>query len=67
LANLRKKHNDAVAEMAEQVDQLNKLKTKWVLTFLDINFTLQEHKFYFGNLKQKIHEIVSEKIAEKNI
>ncbi|XP_062706918.1 myosin heavy chain, muscle isoform X9 [Aedes albopictus] len=28
LANLRKKHNDAVAEMAEQVDQLNKLKTK---------------------------------------
>ncbi|XP_023175399.1 myosin heavy chain, muscle isoform X18 [Drosophila hydei] len=28
LANLRKKHNDAVAEMAEQVDQLNKLKAK---------------------------------------
>uniref|UniRef100_A0A336MJ45 CSON000536 protein n=1 Tax=Culicoides sonorensis TaxID=179676 RepID=A0A336MJ45_CULSO len=28
LANLRKKHNDAIAEMAEQVDQLNKLKTK---------------------------------------
>jgi myosin protein heavy chain/myosin heavy chain 6/7 len=34
LANLRKKHNDAVAEMAEQVDQLNKLKTKWVINFL---------------------------------
>lgn len=28
LANLRKKHNDSVAEMAEQVDQLNKLKAK---------------------------------------
>ncbi|XP_023295473.1 myosin heavy chain, muscle isoform X1 [Lucilia cuprina] len=28
LANLRKKHNDAIAEMAEQVDQLNKLKAK---------------------------------------
>ncbi|XP_026481144.1 myosin heavy chain, muscle-like isoform X18 [Ctenocephalides felis] len=28
LANLRKKHNDAVAEMGEQVDQLNKLKAK---------------------------------------
>jgi len=30
LANLRKKHNDAVAEMGEQIDQLNKLKAKWV-------------------------------------
>ncbi|KAL1140545.1 hypothetical protein AAG570_000475 [Ranatra chinensis] len=28
LANLRKKHNDAVSEMGEQIDQLNKLKTK---------------------------------------
>ncbi|XP_050533202.1 myosin heavy chain, muscle isoform X33 [Daktulosphaira vitifoliae] len=28
LANLRKKHNDAVAEMGDQIDQLNKLKTK---------------------------------------
>ncbi|XP_034240453.1 myosin heavy chain, muscle isoform X2 [Thrips palmi] len=28
LANLRKKHNDAVAEMGEQIDQLNKLKAK---------------------------------------
>lgn len=30
LANLRKKHNDAVSEMGEQIDQLNKLKAKWV-------------------------------------
>ena len=28
LANLRKKHNDVVAEMSEQIDQLNKLKAK---------------------------------------
>ncbi|KAF4519750.1 hypothetical protein B566_EDAN010343 [Ephemera danica] len=28
LANIRKKHNDAVAEMGEQIDQLNKLKAK---------------------------------------
>ncbi|XP_022837915.1 myosin heavy chain, muscle isoform X14 [Spodoptera litura] len=28
LANLRKKHNDAVSEMGEQLDQLNKLKAK---------------------------------------
>lgn len=28
MANIRKKHNDAVAEMAEQIDTLNKLKAK---------------------------------------
>ncbi|XP_065558381.1 myosin heavy chain, muscle-like isoform X12 [Artemia franciscana] len=28
LANLRKKHNEAVSEMGEQIDQLNKLKAK---------------------------------------
>lgn len=28
LANLRKKHNDAVAEMGEQIDTLNKLKAR---------------------------------------
>lgn len=30
LANLRKKHNDAVSEMSEQIDQLNKMKAKLV-------------------------------------
>lgn len=29
LASLRKKHNDAVAEMGEQIDTLNKLKARW--------------------------------------
>lgn len=28
LANLRKKHNDAVAEMSEQIDHLNKMKAR---------------------------------------
>ena len=28
LSNIRKKHNDAVAEMGEQIDQLNKMKAK---------------------------------------
>jgi len=28
LSNIRKKHNDAVAEMSEQIDQLNKMKAK---------------------------------------
>ncbi|ODM91980.1 Myosin heavy chain, muscle [Orchesella cincta] len=28
MANLRKKHNDAVSEMAEQIDNLNKMKAK---------------------------------------
>lgn len=36
LANLRKKHNDAVAEMGEQIDQLNKLKTKYVFKLIII-------------------------------
>lgn len=31
MSNMRKKHNDAVAEMGEQIDQLNKLKTKYVM------------------------------------
>jgi len=34
LAAIRKKHNDATAEMGEQIDTLNKLKAKHVLTTL---------------------------------
>ena len=30
MANIRKRHNDAVSEMAEQIDNLNKLKAKLV-------------------------------------
>ena len=28
MINFKKKHQDAVAEMTEQIDQLNKMKTK---------------------------------------
>ncbi len=28
ILNLKKKHQDAIAEMSEQIEQLNKLKTK---------------------------------------
>ena len=28
MANIRKRHNDAVSEMAEQIDNLNKLKAR---------------------------------------
>lgn len=38
LSNLRKKHNDAVAEMGEQIDQLNKLKTKYVNLRMRLGF-----------------------------
>ena len=31
LASLRKKHNDAVAEMSEQIDHLNKMKARYVI------------------------------------
>lgn len=40
LANLRKKHNDAVAEMSEQIDQLNKMKAKSVTHFIKLDFSI---------------------------
>lgn len=48
LANLRKKHNDAVAEMSEQIDQLNKMKAKsvdfsYLYTFINIFHSLQSN------------------------
>ena len=30
MAGLRRKHNDAITEMSEQIDQLNKSKAKYV-------------------------------------
>ena len=29
MLSLRKKHQDAISEMSEQIEQLNKLKSKW--------------------------------------
>lgn len=60
LANLRKKHNDAVAEMAEQVDQLNKLKAK----------AEKEKSEYFGqltDLRGSVDHLANEKAAQEKI
>ncbi|XP_055702065.1 myosin heavy chain, muscle isoform X24 [Phlebotomus papatasi] len=60
LANLRKKHNDAVAEMAEQVDQLNKLKAK----------AEKEKAQYFSEvneLRHSVDHISNEKAAQEKI
>ncbi|XP_055644606.1 myosin heavy chain, muscle isoform X14 [Toxorhynchites rutilus septentrionalis] len=60
LANLRKKHNDAVAEMAEQVDQLNKLKTK----------AEKERSTYFAELNDSrisLDHLANEKAAQEKI
>ncbi|XP_017056440.1 myosin heavy chain, muscle isoform X11 [Drosophila ficusphila] len=60
LANLRKKHNDAVAEMAEQVDQLNKLKAK----------AEKEKNEYYGqlnDLRAGVDHITNEKAAQEKI
>ncbi|XP_055295507.1 myosin heavy chain, muscle isoform X5 [Sitodiplosis mosellana] len=60
LANLRKKHNDAVAEMAEQVDQLNKLKAK----------AEKEKSQYFGeltDLRGSVDHLANEKAAQEKI
>lgn len=52
LANLRKKHNDAVAEMSEQIDQLNKMKAKSVYISNSINCIQQSsHKIYTDQLQ----------------
>ncbi|XP_058815428.1 myosin heavy chain, muscle isoform X17 [Topomyia yanbarensis] len=60
LANLRKKHNDAVAEMAEQVDQLNKLKTK----------AEKERGQYFAEMNDSrlsLDHLANEKAAQEKI
>ncbi|XP_037817618.1 myosin heavy chain, muscle isoform X26 [Lucilia sericata] len=60
LANLRKKHNDAIAEMAEQVDQLNKLKAK----------AEKEKNEYYGqlnDLRAGVDHITNEKAAQEKI
>ncbi|CAH2255041.1 jg7220 [Pararge aegeria aegeria] len=60
LANLRKKHNDAVAEMGEQLDQLNKLKSK----------AEKERSQYFSevnDLRAGIDHLSNEKAAQEKI
>ncbi|KAI8436482.1 hypothetical protein MSG28_010041 [Choristoneura fumiferana] len=60
LANLRKKHNDAVAEMGEQLDQLNKLKAK----------AEKERSQYFSevnDLRAGLDHVSNEKAAQEKI
>nr|XP_015837784.1 PREDICTED: myosin heavy chain, muscle isoform X13 [Tribolium castaneum] len=60
LANLRKKHNDAVSEMGEQIDQLNKLKAK----------AEKEKAAYFGelnDLRASVDHLANEKAAVEKV
>ncbi|XP_011558095.1 myosin heavy chain, muscle isoform X5 [Plutella xylostella] len=60
LANLRKKHNDAVAEMGEQLDQLNKLKAK----------AEKERSQYFSevnDLRAGLDHVSNEKAAQEKM
>ncbi|XP_063536300.1 myosin heavy chain, muscle isoform X36 [Cydia strobilella] len=60
LANLRKKHNDSVAEMGEQLDQLNKLKAK----------AEKERSQYFSevnDLRAGLDHVSNEKAAQEKI
>ncbi|XP_044728587.1 myosin heavy chain, muscle isoform X10 [Chrysoperla carnea] len=60
LANLRKKHNDAVAEMGEQIDQLNKMKAR----------AEKEKAQYFGelnDLRAGVDHLANEKAAAEKI
>ena len=38
IAGLRKKQNDSVNELSDQVDQLQKVKTKWVQQYFTMHF-----------------------------
>ncbi|XP_034947006.1 myosin heavy chain, muscle isoform X11 [Chelonus insularis] len=60
LASLRKKHNDAVAEMGEQIDTLNKLKAR----------TEKEKVQYFtelNDLRATVDHLSNEKAAQEKI
>ncbi|XP_046482334.1 myosin heavy chain, muscle isoform X7 [Neodiprion pinetum] len=60
LANLRKKHNDAVAEMGEQIDTLNKLKAR----------AEKEKVQYFSelnDLRAGVDHLTNEKAAQEKI
>lgn len=38
LAALRKKHNDGMAELSDQLDAVHKARTKYVAVFANLNF-----------------------------
>ncbi|XP_016768920.1 myosin heavy chain, muscle isoform X29 [Apis mellifera] len=60
LANLRKKHNDAVAEMGEQIDTLNKLKARAEKGRHDIHAEL-------NNSRAATDQVSREKAAQEKI
>ncbi|XP_014212309.1 myosin heavy chain, muscle isoform X22 [Copidosoma floridanum] len=60
LAILRKKHNDAVAEMGEQIDQLNKIKARAEKGRNDIHVEL-------NNSRASIDAVAREKAAQEKI
>ncbi|XP_076397239.1 myosin heavy chain isoform X29 [Megachile rotundata] len=60
LASLRKKHNDAVAEMGEQIDTLNKLKARAEKGRHDIHAEL-------NNSRATTDQVAREKAAQEKI
>ncbi|XP_014282750.1 myosin heavy chain, muscle isoform X1 [Halyomorpha halys] len=60
LANLRKKHNDAVSEMGDQIDQLNKLKTK-------VEKEKCQYLCELNDLRASIDHLTNEKAATEKI
>ncbi|XP_057329273.1 myosin heavy chain, muscle isoform X20 [Microplitis mediator] len=60
LASLRKKHNDAVAEMGEQIDTLNKLKARAEKGRHDIHAEL-------NTARAAIDQVAREKAAQEKI
>ncbi|XP_076765686.1 myosin heavy chain isoform X26 [Xylocopa sonorina] len=60
LASLRKKHNDAVAEMGEQIDTLNKLKARAEKARHDIHAEL-------NNSRASTDQVSREKAAQEKI
>ncbi|XP_076246113.1 myosin heavy chain isoform X15 [Calliopsis andreniformis] len=60
LASLRKKHNDAVAEMGEQIDTLNKLKARAEKGRHDIHSEL-------NNSRAATDQVAREKAAQEKI
>ncbi|XP_044596105.1 myosin heavy chain, muscle isoform X19 [Cotesia glomerata] len=60
LASLRKKHNDAVAEMGEQIDTLNKLKARAEKGRHDIHAEL-------NSARAAIDQVAREKAAQEKI
>ncbi|XP_016768914.1 myosin heavy chain, muscle isoform X24 [Apis mellifera] len=60
LANLRKKHNDAVAEMGEQIDTLNKLKAR-------VEKDKVQYFSELNDMRASVDQLSNEKAAQEKI